>query len=77
MSPDAKDFIRACLIYRKEDRADIFTLASHSYLKEKGFILSFDADLVFILFYTIKTQYKPTIRRSASNKVININENSN
>jgi len=52
LSPDAKDFIRACLIYRKEDRADIFTLASHSYLK-------------------------PTIRRSASNKVININENSN
>ena len=38
LSPDAKDFIRACLIYRKEDRADIFTLASHSYLKENGFI---------------------------------------
>ena len=31
----------------------------------------------FCQFYAIKTQNKPTIRRSASNKVININENSN
>ena len=34
LSQDAKDFIRSCLIYRKEDRADIFSLASHHYLKE-------------------------------------------
>jgi tousled-like kinase len=33
LSQDAKDFIRSCLIYRKEDRADIFSLASHHYLK--------------------------------------------
>ena len=31
----------------------------------------------FCQFYAIKTHNKPTIRRSASNKVININENSN
>lgn len=33
LSQDAKDFIRSCLIYRKEDRADIFSLASHHYFK--------------------------------------------
>lgn len=33
LSQDAKDFIRSCLIYRKEDRADIFALASHHYFK--------------------------------------------
>ena len=31
----------------------------------------------FCQFYAIRTHNKPTIRRSASNKVININENSN
>lgn len=33
LSQDAKDFIRSCLIYRKDDRADIFSLASHHYFK--------------------------------------------
>lgn len=33
LSQDAKDFIRSCLIYRKDDRSDIFALASHHYFK--------------------------------------------
>jgi len=33
LSQDAKDFIRSCLIYRKDDRAQIYELAAHHYFK--------------------------------------------
>jgi len=33
VSPEAKNFIRRCLAYRKEDRDDVLTLARHEYLQ--------------------------------------------
>ncbi|KAL1240917.1 Serine/threonine-protein kinase tousled-like [Trichinella spiralis] len=36
VSNEAKDFIRCCLQYRKEDRADVLQLYNHEYLKPKG-----------------------------------------
>jgi len=33
VSADAKSFIRSCLMYHKEKRADVFQLANHNYLK--------------------------------------------
>lgn len=35
VSTEAKDFIRKCLVYRKEDRVDVLTLASDPYLQPK------------------------------------------
>ena len=35
VSPEAKDFIRRCLVYRKEERVDVLTLASDPYLQPK------------------------------------------
>ena len=51
LSQDAKDFIRSCLIYRKEDRADIFSLASHHYLKESVFYSVFPMISLNFCFY--------------------------
>ncbi|CAG0882924.1 unnamed protein product [Cyprideis torosa] len=36
VSPECKDFIRACLQYRKEDRIDVISLCSHEYLKARS-----------------------------------------
>ncbi|XP_065578334.1 serine/threonine-protein kinase tousled-like 2 isoform X3 [Artemia franciscana] len=33
VSPEAKNFIRRCLAYRKEDRDDVITLSKHEYLQ--------------------------------------------
>jgi len=33
VSNEAKSFIRSCLVYRKEDRIDVFALARHEYLQ--------------------------------------------
>ncbi|XP_062517523.1 serine/threonine-protein kinase tousled-like 2 isoform X2 [Corticium candelabrum] len=35
VSSEAKDFIRRCLVYRKEDRADVLTLVNDAYLQPK------------------------------------------
>lgn len=35
VSSEAKDFIRRCLVYRKEDRVDVLTLATDPYLQSK------------------------------------------
>lgn len=36
VSDTCKDFIRACLAYQKEDRADVFQLAQHVYLQPQA-----------------------------------------
>ncbi|VDP23525.1 unnamed protein product, partial [Soboliphyme baturini] len=36
VTSEAKAFIRCCLQYRKEDRADVFQLYNHEYLRPKG-----------------------------------------
>lgn len=36
VSPIAQDFIRRCLQYRKEDRADVFELARHELFRPRG-----------------------------------------
>lgn len=33
VSNEAKSFIRSCLVYRKEERIDVFALARHEYLQ--------------------------------------------
>ena len=35
VSPEAKNFIRRCLTYKKDNRMDVITLANDEYLKPK------------------------------------------
>ena len=51
----AQDFIRRCLQYRKEDRADVFELAKHELFRPRGAVRFFLSVLnLFLLFKKFK-----------------------